>query len=95
MRVKRDSKHELAARLQGRYVKASKSERGRMLREFVETTGLPPQVHQLAAAAWAAEAEEAAPRPATAVWAGGDSGAQDDRRSPELDLRETAAGCAG
>lgn len=43
MRVKRDSKHELAARLQGRYLKAKKAERGRMLREFVETTGYHPK----------------------------------------------------
>lgn len=43
MRVKRDSKHELAAQLQRRYMKASKSERGRMLRDFVETTGYHPK----------------------------------------------------
>jgi hypothetical protein len=43
MRVKRDSKHELAGQLQGRYLKAGKTERGRMLREFVETTGYHPK----------------------------------------------------
>ncbi|MGH2365457.1 MAG: integrase catalytic domain-containing protein [Chloroflexota bacterium] len=43
MRVKRDSKHELAAQLQRRYLKAGKAERGRMLREFVETTGYHPK----------------------------------------------------
>ena len=43
MNVKRDSKHELAVRRQRRYLKANKGERGRMLREFVETTGYHPK----------------------------------------------------
>ncbi|MGH2520585.1 MAG: transposase, partial [Chloroflexota bacterium] len=43
MKVRRSSKHELAARLQSRYVKAAKSDRGRMLREFAETTGYHPK----------------------------------------------------
>lgn len=39
MGVRQSSKHELAAVLQGRYLKASRGEKGRMLDEFVAATG--------------------------------------------------------
>ena len=39
MGVRRASKHELAAEWRGRYWKAKRKERGRLLDEFVATTG--------------------------------------------------------
>ena len=39
MAVRQQSKHELAAALQGRYVKAGRAEKGRILDEFVAATG--------------------------------------------------------
>ena len=39
MGVRRASKHELAAEWRGRYCKANRKERGRLLDEFVATTG--------------------------------------------------------
>jgi hypothetical protein len=39
MTVRQQSKHELAAALQGRYVKAERAEKGRILDEFVAATG--------------------------------------------------------
>ena len=41
MGVQRQSKHEYVARMQGRYLKASKREKGRLLDEVVEVTGYP------------------------------------------------------
>ena len=39
MRVRQQSKHELAAALQGRYLKATKTAKGRLLDEFCAVTG--------------------------------------------------------
>ena len=39
MSVKRQSRHELAAALRARYLKATRQEKGRLLDEFVATTG--------------------------------------------------------
>jgi hypothetical protein len=41
MGVQRQSKHEYVARMQGRHLKASKREKGRLLDEVVEVTGYP------------------------------------------------------
>ena len=39
MGVQRQSKQQYMARMQGRYLKASKAEKGRLLDEVVEVTG--------------------------------------------------------
>lgn len=50
MGVRQQSKHELAAALQGRYLKATKTEKGRLLDECCAVTGLPPAPRGAAAA---------------------------------------------
>ena len=46
MRVRQQSKHELAAALQVRYLKATKTAKGRLLDEFCAVTGYHRREHE-------------------------------------------------